>query len=162
MEKLRIMQLNEGNNFYLFNKIIVSNRKILGVLPIHEDKIQEYVLLVSYFPFTDTKEKVYLSLDNKRDRIGMLNRHILSVARKLDISQIIIKRAKESSINYNRYKNYGKDYENLWWSDQVIKYRENIIYTYDLLLKMIFEENIKRRDVKYVRKKKLEELMKNG
>lgn len=139
-----------------------ANRKEMGDLPIHEFCYSKYVKFISLFPFNKKKEIIFKSL-NPKQKLGMLNRHVLSVAKNLEISQIIIKKAKEESLEYRRcIENIEKYSKDDFWVNYADNHRKKMEEYYQLILDMIIEEMIKRTDVKYMRKKKLKEILTNN
>ncbi len=154
------IDINKKYDYFGYMAILSGNRRIIGKLPIHETKIDEYVRVVSFYPFTESKEKVFITL-NKKQKLGMLNRHILSVARKLNISQVIIKNAKTETLDYKKYLSFYKNEGDSYWKTFVIRSRDNIEMFYGIILKMIIEEIDRRLNPKYLRKKKLEEIKNN-
>jgi len=158
MERIDIHKTYE---FYELNKIKQENRREMGVLPIHELIVEKYVILLSYYPFGDKKENIFKSL-NKSQKMGMLNRKVLSVARELGISDLIIKKTKEITIDLASTKESAKSTSIFFKPDYYKEREKNLRYKleeyYTLILDMIMEETTKRMDVKYLRKKKLEEI----
>lgn len=157
MERIIIGKIyqNHFNHFARISLIINKNKCELGKLPIHDLVVVKYALAISYFPLSDSKMKIYNKL-NKKQKIGMLNRHILSICRKLDISQVLIKNAKDASDNYKRIRKY-EDVDDVW-KTLIEKYRRDIDVGYNLLLDIIEEEINKLNNIKYLRKKKIEKI----
>lgn len=101
--------------------------------------------------------------------MGMLNRHVLSVACKLGISNILLKKAKYITIALATSKKNAKNTNNLssyfkpnYFKEQEQEYRYKLQEFYSIILDMIIEETLKRYNVKYMRKKKLEEIAQSG
>jgi hypothetical protein len=160
MEKL---DLNKEYDYFDAFRIHSLNRKELGNLPIHETFIEKYLTVLLYYPLSESKLKIYSTL-NKKGKLGMLNRHILSVARKLNISQVIIKLASESTQSYKKCKKYMKnDTDNdTYWTERVQDYGRDIRQYYMIVIDMISEEITKISDVKYLRNKKLKKIINNN
>lgn len=155
------IDINKKYDWLEAMSILRNNRQLIGKLPIHEMKIDHYVKVVSFYPFSESKEKIFLTL-NKKEKMGMLNRHVLSVARKLDISQVIIRKAKEETLSYKKSLSYYKDDGDVYWGNLAVKSRENIDMFYGVILDMIIDEMNRRLEPKYLRKKKLEEITNNN
>ncbi len=157
MERIDISKIYEH---YELSKIIHQNRAEVGGLPIHEFCVDKYITLVSFYPFGDKKEKVFKFL-SKAQKMGMLNRHVLSVARQLGISNILIKKAKETTKNLASTKNNKNNlsyFNPTYYEEQEIKYRYKLEEYYTLILDIIIEEIECRKNIKYLRKKKLDEI----
>jgi len=122
------IDINKEYEYFELSKIIYDNRREMGKLPIHELNVGNYVKLISYYPFNEEKEKIFKSL-NKSQKMGMLNRHVLSVARKLGVSNILLKKAKEITkdlaiVKKNAKSNNLSSYFKLdYYKEQEIKYR---------------------------------------
>jgi len=161
------IDLNREYTYFELSKILNENRREIGKLPTHELNVGAYVKLLSYYPFNEEKEKIFKSL-NKSQKMGMLNRHVLSVARKLDISNILLKKAKDITIDLATSKKNAKTsslssyFKPNYFKEQEEKYRHKLQEFYNIILDMIIEETIKRFDVKYMRKQKLEEITQLG
>ena len=155
---MKKINIGEKYAFSEYWEIILYNRKEIGDLPIHENFYNRYVYVLTFFPFSEKKEKIFKSLDRKA-KMGMLNRHILSVAREVGISQIIIKKAKEETTDYKRCNENFRKYKDDFWKEYVEQHRSKIEEYYTLILGMIEEEIRKRSNVKYMRKKKLDKIL---
>jgi len=154
------IDINKKYELYEISEITHQNRNEIGTLPIYEPYVDKYVLLISYYSFNEQQEKIFKSL-NKSQKLGMLNRHVLSVARQLNISNILIKMAKQTTkdlASINKNVKLGLDYYETHYKTQENNYRRKLVDFYTLILDMIMEETTKRMNVKYMRKKKLEEI----
>jgi len=161
------IDINKNYNSYELSKIKHTNRNEIGDLPIHEVRVIKYVVLLSYYPFNEQKWKIFKSL-SKNQKMGMLNRHVLSVARQLGVSDILLKKAKEitkdlaSSTKRAKRTTIGNILKPNFYKEQEERYRRKLEEYYTLILDIIMEETSKRMNVKYLRKKKLDEIIQSG
>lgn len=137
---------------------MTNNKKELGRLPLHSNIVDSYVLFISYFPFDSKKLKIYKKL-RKGEKLGMLNRHILSVAKKLDISDVLLKKIHDHTQKYKIFKDHN---DSVFYKNIIENTTKEISKGYLLLMEMIIEELKKRNDIKYLRKKKINNILNNS
>jgi hypothetical protein len=147
------------NNVNIF-RIVSENIDMLTPISLHNNYLSKYALILAYYPMKQSRYNIFIKLD-KNQKVGMLNRHILGVARKLGVYQSIIKnivKLRETLVRYKKYKNDNKK-DDFW---RKTTYTENELTTHmNLLLDIILEEIGRRGNTKYIRRKKLQELEKN-
>ena len=155
MEKLVFGKKYDRSEIFLIQH---NNLQKLGNLPIYDISSLKYALIISYFPLKDSKLKIYKKL-NRKQKLGFLNRHILSVGRKLELPQILLKKAKGSSKSYKITKKYAKEseYDNFWKNSHK-RDRNNIDEYYNIIMDIIIDEIKKYNNTKYSRKMKLEKI----
>ena len=91
----------------------------------------------------------------------MLNRHILSVASKLEVYDVILKSINQLRRSYRTSKKYMNGEHDKFWSENFTKNQIDFNKQMSQLLDIIIEEINRRNNVKYVRKKKLNEIKEN-
>lgn len=149
-------------------KLIREYRNILKPIALHELVLTKYAYILCYYPMKDSKLDIYFKLD-KNQRVGMLNRHILGVASKINVYQSIIKNIILIRNRLKHYKKYIKeeiddDYTLInkeYWQKSYNNSQNEINKQYSLLLDIISEEINRRKDIKYIRRKKMEEIEQN-
>jgi len=152
--------MNNFNFIDSYRKMLILKQS-LSPIALHDNILSKYVMVLLYYPMKDSKANIYLKL-NKNQRVGMLNRHILSVANKLDVYQVIIKELIELRDNYKKYKKYKEKGDiNNFWTDHYKETEKELSRRYVKLLDIIIEEITRRENPKYLRKKKLKEIKNN-
>lgn len=147
---MKKIDINKDFDYYV--TMMTNNKKELGYLPLHASVVNSYVLFISYFPFDDKKLKIYKKL-GKGEKLGMLNRHVLSVAKKLGISDVLLKNNHDHTQKYKIYKDHDGDnfYKKIFENTT-----KEISKGYLLLIDIIIDEMRKRNNIKYLRKKKID------
>ena len=137
-------------------------KAFLKPISLHDLPLTKCAFIVFYYPIKKSKLDIYLKLDNVQ-RVGMLNRYILGVASKLGIYQIFLRQFVGLKRENKRYKNYIKsgDLEQQFWIEQYRINQIELSKMFNLLLDMMIEEINRRNNPKYLRKKKLDEIIKN-
>jgi len=160
-----------SNDFH----VIRNNKNILKPIALHDMILSKYALILGYYPMINKKYDVFISLDRYK-RVGMLSRHILGVASKLGVYQVVLKEInslKDTHRNCKKYlKQEKKNSNNLFtafkqekqdpfWQKRYEENKRELSKSYIMLLDMILEEINKRNNPKYLRKKKLQEIKSN-
>lgn len=136
-----------------------TQEQIKNMRPISlENRIlSKCALILVYYPLNEKKLKIFNKLDQK-GKVGLLNRHLLSVASKLKLSEALITEMSRSMNNYRSYKKYNERNDDFW--NRILEKNEIIFNkVYKLFLDSIIEEIDKRKNIKYLRNKKLNEIL---
>jgi len=164
--------VNNNQNLYF---IIRKNKILLNTISLHDFILSKYALVLGYYPMIKSKFDIFIKLD-KRKKVGMLNRHILSAASKLGVYQTILKEIVVLRENNKRYKkftieeaasnssimSYFKKNDNInYWQNAYNKNQIELKKMYTMLLDIMCEELQKRNNSKYLRKIKLQEIKNN-
>lgn len=121
--------------------------------------LSRYILILDKYPMKESKKKIYLSLD-KKQRVGMLNRYLLSIASKLGIYESFISEIIYLKRNYKIYKKFSNDDHNVqYWNKKFNDVKIRLTYQYNMLLKIIIEEIDKREKIRYLRKIKMNNVL---
>ncbi len=153
---------NSSDNIFTNFSIIRENKILLKPISLHDMVLDRYALILGYYPMNESKFNIFINLD-KHKKVGLLNRHILSVASKLGIYQVLLKEIINLRDNHKRYKKYINDLTNdkEYWIKSFDKNQSELSTRYRMLLDIIVEELTKRENPKYLRKKKLQEIKNN-
>lgn len=159
--------INKNSNDFI---VIRKNKDILKPIALHDIVLSKYALILGYYPMINKKYDVFISLDRYK-RVGMLSRHILGVASKLGIYQVVLKEINSLKDTHRNCKKYlKKEKKNLstfqerqdpFWQKRYEENKRELSKVYIMLLDMILEEINKRNNPKYLRKKKLQEIKSN-
>jgi hypothetical protein len=146
-------------------RIIYENEKELQPISLYAGHIEKYAKLIAFYPLPEKKYKIFCTL-TKQTKLGLLNRHLLSVASKLGVSNVYIKHVNRLKIENKKYKNKIEEYKKFSRSTKELeewKKRNEIemISALYMLFDMVFEETNKRLNITYRRKKKLEKIDEN-
>lgn len=153
---------NDDKGIFNIYKVVKENKILLKPISLHDMILNQYALILSHYPMKESKFNIFIQLD-KHKRVGMLNRHILSVASKLGVYQVILKEIIKLRIDHNKYKKFINDSEEHkeYWIKAFEKNQNELTTRYHMLLDIIGEEISKRNNPKYLRKKKLQEIKDN-
>lgn len=143
-------------------KAIRDNKLLLKPISLHDMMLEKYAFVVSHYPMNESKFNIFIKLD-KHEKVGMLNRHILSVASKLGVYQVILKEIIKLRSDHKKYKKFiDQSYSDKeYWIKSFEKNEIELTTRYRMLLDIIGEEINKRENPKYLRKKKLQEIKDN-
>ena len=87
MENMYKMLEKDHNLLWVcINQIIIS----LKPISIHQNILIKYATILAYYPMKESKMEIFIKLD-KKQKVGMLSRHIMGVASKLGIYQTLLK-----------------------------------------------------------------------
>jgi len=138
--------------------LILETKKVLKPISLHDTILSKCALIFAYYPMKKSKLDIYLTLD-KKQRVGMLYRHIVGVASKLGVYQTILREIIRLRQEHKKYKKY-MDKEG-FYKDIFTRNEMELSKRYNLLLDIMIEELTRRSDPKYLRKKKLKEIKEN-
>jgi len=168
MENMYKMLEKDPNLLWVcINQIIIS----LKPISIHQNILIKYATILAYYPMKESKMEIFIKLD-KKQKVGMLSRHIMGVASKLGIYQTLLKEIINLKQSHRTARKYIKpkpkkrtffkeDKRDDFWEKVYVDTQSKLNYHFLLLLDIIIEEINRRHNLKYLRKKKLEEILQN-
>jgi len=142
-------------------KFINKMTKVIYPISLHDDIVRKCVIILIEYPMKENKMKIFLELD-KKEKVGMLNRHILSVASKIGIYDSFTNKVYRCIENNKRYKKYNKSQNDAYWKEAYDRNQIELSKYHRLLLDIMLEELHRRSSVKYLRNKKLKEIAFNS
>lgn len=137
-----------------------ETKKVLKPVSLHDSILSKCALIFIYYPMKKSKFDIYLKLD-KKQRVGMLYRHILGVASKLGVYQTVLKETIRLRQEHKKYKTYLETGKGSYWKSAYDRNELELNKQYNQLLDIMIEELTRRSDTKYLRKKKLKEIKEN-
>lgn len=158
------IKTNNSTNVY---RIVRENKLLLRPIALHDIILSKYALILGYYTMSQSKFDIFTKLDRKQ-RLGMLNRHILGVASKIGIHQCFLNQFNGLRKKHEKCKKYiSKDkfmttsMPSNFWQKEYEENQSEMRRQYNMLLDMILEEIDRRKNPKYLRKKKLQEIKNN-
>ena len=149
------------DNYLDIDRLVRETKKILKPISLHDIILTKCALIFVYYPMKASKLKIFSTLD-KKQKIGMLYRHILGVASKIGVYQTIIKEIVRLRQDHVKYKKYLFEYSHVdYWAELYKRNEKELSKQYNMLLDIMIEELKRRHDPKYLRKKKLNEIKEN-
>jgi hypothetical protein len=148
-----VEELND--EYWELQKKIIDKFNEIRPISLENIILNKCATILVYYPFSDKKLKIFNKL-NKKQKVGMLNRHLLSVANKLDINKPLIDGVSSCIRNNRRYKKYQNDG---YWNDLYNKNQDHFIRLYNIFINCLLDEINRRKNIKYLRNKKLEKIL---
>jgi len=142
MEKKKIVKLNdnvEGNYF----SVIYENRAFLRPISLPDNIVDNYALVIGYFPFSDKQILVYEKL-NSTERAGFMLRYLLKCSKIAGVPQPIIQNMLSAKGSFDAYP---KQISTREFHDKFVDLfkKEDFDTLKDEYMNLVYYENDKRK-----------------
>ena len=105
---MNIKQVSKDSTWRDYWDIYQHNRMEIGHIKVTDDLRAHLVKLITCYPLSKTKQKIFEKLD-PRQRAGFMSRYLIKISKKVGVSPIMIKEYCDLKNDYKMYKNWAEN-----------------------------------------------------